>query len=795
MKSEKLSFESDLWGQYNQLHERLKKKKTYLKSLIKSLEPIYDSFKEVNKKLESFKIAQDPTISQSLYTESEASDSNEPKLYGISLTINEYIKFWKELIDYSNQTLFHITNGLEDLLKKIEKEKEEYNNLVKCMKTLSENKNIMDKNMKLYHQKMSAAERSVLDLKNTEIIQLSINNDISILENKKLLEDKANQLTNDSVKPFKTYLDSVNKVNEIREESIEKQKHLLYKYQNIEEEVGKTNTNFAKIILLSLENMIQESLEKGLANIQNIIKNIHINRDIKYLIIDYKGNEKPEEEILFINFPSVINFDESDDNKTFEIYKSSVEFIKGIIEQEYPKYDEQFEGEKNDLRETLTKLFHEFDTEKAKKIQEYIKNNKMHRYFLILLSKLRASNKYEQSKTLIDFLGELLNYILDKSQETKNFDNSKNCIILSQTFYYNNNGEKYYIVEKIKNHNWLSKPEYWIKFGELMFEPELNKFIERHPEITMEDILNNNEKITSGIKGKLSDIIFTQILPFTNNMKEFGIDLKKIVEIIEEILQQYDFLSEDQKNNVFSLISEDQEEIDKLRKKFKKEKKKEIERVKEKEKEINNNIKMSNDKITSNNGDIKSKTNEIKNKMNNEIENKFKQNLNKNNLNLLKNIEKNKEDIILPLPARSSTVASNKISENKENKESKDNENKTENKSFGILSNIKNKFLNKEKKNKEREEKKEDKKENKKDNTKDNMKDPNTEPKNIIKQEKGNQMIKVSFNQDKMLTLKPIPKTDKNTNVKTEINKKETNPAANPFGVVLKKIDKGKYGK
>ena len=31
MKSEKPSFEKDLWGQYNKLHERLKKKKAYLK--------------------------------------------------------------------------------------------------------------------------------------------------------------------------------------------------------------------------------------------------------------------------------------------------------------------------------------------------------------------------------------------------------------------------------------------------------------------------------------------------------------------------------------------------------------------------------------------------------------------------------------------------------------------------------------------------------------------------------------------------------------------------------------------
>jgi hypothetical protein len=46
--------------------------------------------------------------------------------------------------------------------------------------------------MKFYHQKMSAIENFVLDLKNLEVKQLSISIDTSNIENKKLMEDKAN---------------------------------------------------------------------------------------------------------------------------------------------------------------------------------------------------------------------------------------------------------------------------------------------------------------------------------------------------------------------------------------------------------------------------------------------------------------------------------------------------------------------------------------------------------------------------------------------------------------------------
>ena len=278
MKAEKLSFEMDLWGQCDKLHERLNKKISYYKVLVKSLDPFYEIFNDISKKLNSLKISMDPTISHSLYTDD--SDSTKTNLYGIALTIEMFRDFLAKIMEYNTQTIFHISKGLEDLIKKVQTEKSEYDNFIKCRKNLSENKAIMDKNMKLYHQKMLAAESAVLDLKNFEIIKLSVNNDTSLIENKNLLEEKAVQLTNDSVKPFKMYSDSVDKVNEIRVESIELQKHLLYKYQNIEEEVGKSNISFANLIF-SIEKIIKELLDKTISETQNNIKNININKDIK----------------------------------------------------------------------------------------------------------------------------------------------------------------------------------------------------------------------------------------------------------------------------------------------------------------------------------------------------------------------------------------------------------------------------------------------------------------------------------------------------------------------------------
>ena len=724
MTSEKLNFEADLWGQYDKLHERLKKKKTYVKSLLKSLEPICESFKDLLKKLESFKIPIDPTISQSLYSESETSEK-ESKLYGISLTIDTYIKICQKLIDNSNSTFFHITTGLDNLSKIIQSEKDEYNNLLKCLKSLSDNKNIMEKNMRLYHQKMSAAENSVRDFKKAEIIQLSINNDTANIENKNVSEENATKLTNDAVKPFNIYLDSVKKVNEIRVESIEKQKNLLYIYQNIEEEFGKSNQNFSKIILISLENIHKELNDVDLNKVRNIINKIHINREIKQLILDNRGNEKPEEEILFINFPSIIKFEDCNDNKTFEIYTQIIEFIKNICEGEYPNYDEQLEKDKNDMREMLSKLFEKFENEKARKIKELMKNENMHLYFLILLSKLRTNNRYEQKKELIDYLGDILYNILDKSEKTQNFNNAKNCIILSQTFYYDKDGYKYYITEKIKKHKWISKPDYWFKFGELMLEQEINKFLGSHPDLTKEDIINNSEKITKNLQKKLSDIMYTQLLPLANNMKEFGINLKNIVEIIERIIQKYDFLSEEEKKSIFELISDNEKEINNLRKDYIKE---------------NNNIKKEENEIKIIK-DSNGKKFEIKNEnKNNEINIEIDKNLKLKsiiNSNLNKKLQKDNENYHSDQTLRSVTIDLSSLQHQQQST------NEENNKVSGFINQIKNKFKTKDKKINENENKKENKKDNK------------IEQKNIIKKDMGNQMLKINFNPDQLLPLKP----------------------------------------
>lgn len=107
------------------------------------------------------------------------------------------------------------------------------------------------------------------------------------------------------------------------------------------------------------------------------------------------------------------------------------------------------------MRELIYKFFDMnkvTDNEDRKQLLEYIKDEKTHELFLIVLSKLRTNNRFCREKHLIELVSEILLTILNVAQKNNNYISAKNCVILSQTFYYlDESKNKVYIVDKIKN--------------------------------------------------------------------------------------------------------------------------------------------------------------------------------------------------------------------------------------------------------------------------------------------------------------------------------------------------------
>ena len=188
MQKELPSFEKDLWGQYNILHDRLLKQIEYYKNLKKVFTPIHTSFIDLNKKMKALKFSMDPTILFELSIDSKSPPSEQKEddnnWYGIPLTM----KIIKDIItnDAENYTLvlFHAIQNIESLINKMKQEKSEYDEFLKCLSSLLDSKKIMDKNMKVYHQKMCAAEQAVIDLKKVEVQNMRIN-DCTMIQEKR----------------------------------------------------------------------------------------------------------------------------------------------------------------------------------------------------------------------------------------------------------------------------------------------------------------------------------------------------------------------------------------------------------------------------------------------------------------------------------------------------------------------------------------------------------------------------------------------------------------------------------
>ena len=135
MDIEKPSFEKDLWGQCNKLHERLTQKIDYYKNLLKVFKPIQISIAELYEKITCLKLSMDPTIPLEIYTDSKINNSQSMysniKWYSVPLTMQKIKEFILNSIDFNSQTLFHVVTNLEKFIEKMKEEKMNIKNFKK----------------------------------------------------------------------------------------------------------------------------------------------------------------------------------------------------------------------------------------------------------------------------------------------------------------------------------------------------------------------------------------------------------------------------------------------------------------------------------------------------------------------------------------------------------------------------------------------------------------------------------------------------------------------------------------
>ena len=375
-------------------------------------------------------------------------------------------------------------------------------------------------------------------------------------------------------KDCNNYIAQLDHVNECRQKLNEQQSRLLRFYQELEYDDRNLYTKLMEIIN-KFQNKILESggIENNLT--KKLLKNINIDRDIHNLIESLKSKDKPESTILYQHYPSDINFNSCNDIKDFRVVTEIVKTMKSYSDKVFTDYDETLEENKNRMRELMYKLFDlnkNTEANERNQLLEYTKDERIHELFLITLSKLRTNAKYSRQKDIIELLSKCITNILDITQKTKNYESIKNCIILSETFFYpsGENDKKVYISEYIKNHPLLQSLEFWKDFVIDVLLQELNKIQSLNYENLGHSVnIIKGLNVPSNFKGKIGEVMFSQILPYVNHMLEFQIDKKFITKLIMDITNKYNYLSSSSLQAIYNLIFQNNEELEKIQKEIK----------------------------------------------------------------------------------------------------------------------------------------------------------------------------------------------------------------------------------
>lgn len=254
---------------------------------------------------------------------------------------------------------------------------------------------------------------------------------------------------------------------------------------------------------------------------------------IKIIDIDKEKNknyeEQNSEEKLILN-------DEDKYNIVEQLYNLNMKMLDKSgynLAEEKKKIEVEKLAKKllsiNDNKQELEQI----SNSEVEHLIELLNNNEinMHKFFL-LLNNYRAKGKYELNEKTFNILVQIFNMTQDFLLEKKDASLENLIIILSQTFFIKKNVNKYYIVNDIKNHQIFKSEEFWKNQLKIKIEEQLTK------------INNNIKRMNLNLPEKESqkqkdETIFSQFVPISANMKEFGLNSDIILNIANQIFESY----------------------------------------------------------------------------------------------------------------------------------------------------------------------------------------------------------------------------------------------------------------
>ena len=478
-------------------------------------------------------------------------------------TIDQY--FTKHITIIENQPL-----SLHPLLLKTENFIKEQAKVYKNF-SISINKKIIEKNKDLIHSTEEFESKTYEILKsfnkNLKELKTHLEESHNNYQNKmghlvesmisegKSTKSKSNE-TKDKKNKINVLIDECKSEESKYEKTIDNVNETLYKIRDREQmmiafykSTGQDRINQMKDDVTFLVNNLKDvnsRINKKIEEIFNETERLEIEKDIKIFEDLVEKKYKTEKNVEFIpyEFMKKLNdiskiTDKQSDIDEMNMNLKSITNLKNDFKNIIQDKDITETQKLLDFRQLCFNFLDKeknvsFQKEDFDKLLSLIKVEKYCLYFLNYLTKERTNGKLKRSEKLINELGIIFNDLLIIAEKEKNYKVAKNIIILSQTFYTENNNDKdgqnnkKHIMHFIKDNKWIHTINFWEELINFEVVDNKNDFTRKNP---------NMDK--TKFEFVMQNIYYSKTITYLNNMYLFGIEQKSTLELFNLLVDKY----------------------------------------------------------------------------------------------------------------------------------------------------------------------------------------------------------------------------------------------------------------
>ncbi len=569
----KNQYEQNLWNKIDFLHDRYHRQYTYMSHFMDIMTKYHQACSDFSKTIKNI-------LSKNLSLSDDISSTWNNSMKSFTKCLSSHSQLFLQTSENIKTTIIEpITKNLSEHSLK---EKESYNNYIKSRSMYNNSKNSLDKIHKEFEQRAKDCENLVYNAKKAKMHSTVPPEQITKME-AKATESLANAAICED--KYMNILEEANKARE-NETLLQKKIHEFYEtaddfyYNKIKGVIGFFITNLKQM---------QTSFNIDISDLTDKFNRLNLDTDTKEFIELNRTEEKPDSKIEFIPYrpaqeisnKSSVN-KKSQESKDFDINCEVINTFKKVFKNIRTDLDMNEEKKKNNLRilidnflKTEKNILHVFSKQELEELLNQLNDPSMKSYFLLYLSKVKSKGLIESEK-LFHELKEIFFYLLKTSEESTDFESAQNCIILCQRLYMVNKlKKKVYLIDYIRDYNWLNSIEFWEGIIEYMIQKEILK---------NEEINKNKDEKEQQSNAK--NIVFSQVFSYSNNMIDFNINKDDIISMVEKFCREFE-IEQSMLDSIIENINamENNKLIKKEKDKEEEEQNKKIEEEKKKEEE------------------------------------------------------------------------------------------------------------------------------------------------------------------------------------------------------------------